>query len=76
MLRIEGERGALCEWTEEPCDSGVIDNLVRKLERFKDWADHFNLETKIPEIIDWVKRGPHATALSIGAQESKRRRLF
>ncbi len=58
MLRIDGERGALCEMLQIQDDQAEV--VARKLTRLKEWADHFGLlETCLPELIDWAERGPH-----------------
>lgn len=66
MKRIDGERGALCEWYEKSCDQNQIDDMARKLKRLKDWTDYFGLTTTLPTIIEWVERGPHKRALVVG----------
>ncbi len=53
--RVDGGKGALCEM--QPVTEKSIAAVVRKLERLKQWTDHFQLEkTWIPEIIDWIHR--------------------
>lgn len=52
FLRIDGERGALCEMT--PPDSQSVNDVIRKLNRLIQWADHFGIETKVPLVIQWV----------------------
>ena len=61
MMRIDGERGALCGITE-PTAETVADN-VRKLRRLDEWTTHFGLRTKLAPIIDWVASGPHTSDL-------------
>ena len=57
MLRVDGERGALCEMTDPTYET--INEVLRKLLRLQQWTDNFGLQTKIPEIIDYVETGPH-----------------
>lgn len=53
MMRIDGERGAMCEMT--PHDSKTIAEVVRKLSRLQEWANHFGVDTWIAEIIQVVE---------------------
>jgi len=52
LLRIDGDRGALCEML--PPDEDTIDDTIRRLRRLQDWSNHFNLDTKIDDIIEWI----------------------
>ncbi len=62
LLRVDGERGALCEMTDP--DQKTKREVVRKLRRLEKWCMHFGLEkTWVPEIIHWVKTGPHEEPL-------------
>lgn len=63
MQRVDGKRGARCEMT--PADAATVSEVVRKLTRLKQWCDHFNLVTWLPEIIDWAKTGPHHEPLRL-----------
>jgi Fe-S-cluster containining protein len=56
MKRVDGGRGALCEML--PADSSTVAEVIRKLERLKQWAVHFGIETHLDEIMAWVKDGP------------------
>lgn len=53
MPRVDGERGARCEMTEPSPHS--VREVIRKLRRLQDWADHFGLRTWAPEIIGIVE---------------------
>lgn len=54
--RVDGGKGALCEMT--PPTKETIADVIRKLERLKQWTDHFGLtKTWIPEIIQLIKSG-------------------
>ena len=53
--RVDGGKGALCEMT--PADADTIHEVLRKLKRFKDWADHFGLETHVERLIDIIDKG-------------------
>lgn len=55
MLRIDGERGALCEMT--PPTKDTIADVVRKLARLQAWADHFGVKTWIPDIVKLIEQG-------------------
>ena len=64
MMRVDGERGALCEMTDADEES-VRDNL-RKLKRLREWCDHFDLPHRMDQIIEWVASGPHDKPLLVG----------
>ena len=51
MLRVDDERGALCEIIEKRNPQEIL----RKLNRLKKWTDHFELETKLPKIIKHIE---------------------
>lgn len=57
MLRVDGERGALCEMTE--ADIATRDEAVRKLRRLYEWMTFFQVPSKLPAIIAWAEKGPH-----------------
>lgn len=71
MKKINGEKGAICEWHEKPCDAGQIQEMSRKLTRLLDWANHFKLTTTLPAIITWINRGPHTKPLLVGPENQK-----
>lgn len=56
MLRVDGNRGAMCEML--PPDPDTVIEVVRKLNRLKAWAGHFGIETKLDSIIAWAEQGP------------------
>lgn len=66
MLRVDGQRGALCEML--PAHRDEIPTLVRKLNRLKEWTDWFGLETVIPDITLWCRNGPHETPLYLNQE--------
>lgn len=68
---VTGEKGALCEWYDSPCEPEWIENLVRRLNRLKDWTDYFGLKTTLPRIIEWIASGPHTKDLFVGPSEKK-----
>jgi Fe-S-cluster containining protein len=54
MLRVDGERGALCEMT--PPDIKSVSEVKRKLNRLKMWTDYFGVvDTKIPKVLEWIE---------------------
>jgi hypothetical protein len=57
MLRVDGERGALCSMT--PPSPETIEEVLRKLHRLKRWADYLRLDTWLPEVIAWARFGPY-----------------
>jgi hypothetical protein len=59
--RTTGQVGAQCDLL--PVSEKTRDDAARKLTRLKEWSDYFGLATRLPEIIDWVKTGPHNTPL-------------
>ena len=61
FLRIDGRRGALCTIT--PADPASLDEVLRKLKRLKEWAEHLGIVTWLDDIISWVASGPHAKPL-------------
>lgn len=53
MLRVDGERGALCEMT--PITEQSIAEVKRKLGRLKTWTEHFYLvDTKVDTVLEWI----------------------
>lgn len=52
MKRTDGGRGAKCEML--PADPETIADVIRKLGRLTDWAQHFGIMTRVPLIIDWI----------------------
>jgi Fe-S-cluster containining protein len=55
FLRVDGDRGALCSMT--PVSVNTITETLRKLNRLQMWANHFQIFTWVPEIIDWIHSG-------------------
>lgn len=54
MLRIDGERGALCTMTK-PTDDTVRE-VVRKLKRLEEWLNHFGIKKhKVTRIVEWAE---------------------
>lgn len=53
FTRVGGEKGALCEMT--PPTKETINEVIRKLMRLKQWANHFELDSWIDTILYWVK---------------------
>jgi hypothetical protein len=56
MKRIDGGKGALCEMVEP--DGHSVAEVVRKLEKLKQWANHFGIQTRLDIIIEWARTGP------------------
>ncbi|HEY7824535.1 MAG TPA: hypothetical protein VIG24_16960 [Acidimicrobiia bacterium] len=65
MMRVDGERGALCEMTEAD-EASLRDNL-RKLKRLREWVEYFELSHRLNPIIEWVATGPHQQPLIVKA---------
>lgn len=55
MMRVDGERGALCEMT--PVNTETKREVVRKLGRLRQWADHFGIRTWADEICSLIQSG-------------------
>jgi Fe-S-cluster containining protein len=53
MLRIDGDRGALCEITE--IDESTVKDTVRKLRRLATWCEYFGVVHKVHDIIEWAQ---------------------
>mgnify|MGYP001161966508 CR=1 FL=1 len=54
MLRVDGERGALCEIT--PISEESVQDTIRKFKRLKEWCEHFGLKHRVDDIFDWANR--------------------
>jgi hypothetical protein len=54
-LRVDGDKGALCEM--RPISEKSIAEVVRKLKRLKKWTDHFKLDTWIPDLVSIIEQG-------------------
>lgn len=63
MLRVDGERGALCEMTE--ADDATKAETLRKLRRLQEWSRHFGIHTKLALVMEWVATGPHSEPLRL-----------
>lgn len=63
FLRVDQERGALCTMLS-PTDE-TIREAIRKLNRLEQWASHFGITTKVPEIINWIFSGDTTKHLKI-----------
>jgi Fe-S-cluster containining protein len=55
MLRVDGEKGNLCEMT--PVTEHSKSEVIRKLRRLSEWAGHFGIETWAETIVDLIQRG-------------------
>jgi hypothetical protein len=74
MLRVDGERGALCTMTKPTPDS--IKEVIRKLNRLKKWTDHFGINTWIPQIKYCISQGYLREGKPITFDNSKVKGLF
>lgn len=52
MNRTDGGKGAKC--TIYPADPATVDDTVRRLRRLVDWADHFGIPTRVPQVVAWI----------------------
>lgn len=57
FLKIDGNRGARCTHFPKNRGNRAIQNNIRKFERLKQWTDWFEIQTKIPLIIEWLRYG-------------------
>ena len=64
MERLDGIKGALCEFGDRPGQSNVSE-VVRKFLRLLEWAEHFGLGTCVPEIIGWARQSRGNDVLSL-----------
>jgi hypothetical protein len=66
MIRVDGGRGARCSMM--PASSQTVPEIMRKLQRLQNWAEHFGIDTWVPQIMNWISSGPHAEALELPPQ--------
>lgn len=50
--RVDGGRGALCEITDRSDET--VASVKHNLGRLKQWADHFELEHVLDEVLEWI----------------------
>ena len=63
MKRVDGRRGARCAMTASSEFSKA--ELLRKVERLAVWSDYFRITTCVPEVIGWIRMGPHSDPLLV-----------
>ena len=63
MTRVTGEKKAMCEMITG--DMTWKADTMRRLARLMEWADYFQLDHCLLEIIGWVATGPHEEPLTI-----------
>ena len=68
MLRIDGERGAMCDFKKEATKEALKD-AVRRIERLQRWTNHAGLTTYIPQLLKWAKKGPHSVPAIFSVNE-------
>lgn len=56
MLRVDGQRGALCETRPITAESAA--DVRRKLLRLAEWCDHFGIKHCVGDIIKWGDTRP------------------
>lgn len=78
MMRVDGSKGSKCDIV--PATEKTLVNILRKLDRLKLWTDYFELDTHLPDIIDWVKRGNYSDRLVLlpveGPHADRRNKFF
>lgn len=55
MLRVDGERGALCEVTEETRLNAF--EAARKLRRLAGWMEYFEVPHKVGAVVEYLENG-------------------
>jgi hypothetical protein len=63
FLRTDGQRGAKCEMTEVTKET--IADVIRKLNRLKQWAEYFHIDHCLDVVIDWCQNSIHTQELVI-----------
>lgn len=63
MTRVDGQKKAMCEMITG--DTTWKADTQRRLGRLMHWADYFELDHCLLEIIGWVATGPHDEPLTI-----------
>lgn len=61
LTRVTGDKGAQCSML--PVTPETIADVVRKLQRIREWCIYFQLDSWIDDIIAWVKNYPSETAM-------------
>jgi Fe-S-cluster containining protein len=57
LKKIDGTKGALSKM--KPLNDISVADTRRKLDRLKQWADYFTLDTWMPEIVAWAMSDPY-----------------
>lgn len=57
MMRVDGERGALCEFPKTASDAARAEGL-RKLQRLQQWCEYFDIVSKVPAVLEWASVAP------------------
>jgi len=55
MLRVDGDRGALCSMTSPTQET--IDDVSRKMKRLRHWCSHARIPNRIDGILSWLEEG-------------------
>jgi hypothetical protein len=63
MSRIDGRRGARCSMTTPTTET--TQEVYRKLQQLKLWAEHFQIVTCLDEVLPWIASGPHLLPLNV-----------
>jgi len=75
MMRVDGERGALCTIT--PISQDSIADCYRKISRLKQWVKHFGVNSWCDEILNWIENTKGRTPIVFRKKESSKiKRLF
>lgn len=69
LLRVDGQRGALCEIT--PPDMKTHADIIRKLKRLRQWCEHFGLRHRIDSVLTWAGDIPPSTELVLAGSASE-----
>lgn len=74
MMRVDGQRGALCTITA-PSPESVAD-AVRKLDRLRKWMRHFKVPHRLDPIIEWCHSNPTQSLTLHGSAHKQSQSTF
>jgi len=63
MMRVDGQRGALCEIL--PVSENGRQESIRKIKRLKEWCNYFKVENRCDTILEYLETGLHKEQIII-----------
>jgi Fe-S-cluster containining protein len=63
MRRLDANTGAKCEILQ--ADAKSVQEVIRKLHRLSEWAQHFGIRTCLPDIFEWAESDRRTDRLSL-----------